>query len=79
MIMTHFAKKAGLFQAVLFSLLFSGCNTLDIKSSSIDSEPKEPVVATIVAQPETLLPPADIWERLRRSFSLAESDHPRVK
>ncbi len=25
------------------------------------------------------MPPADIWERLRRSFSLAESDHPRVK
>jgi membrane-bound lytic murein transglycosylase D len=31
------------------------------------------------AQSEPLLPPADIWERLRRSFSLAESNHPRVK
>jgi membrane-bound lytic murein transglycosylase D len=87
MIMTHFAKKAGLFQAVVFSLLFSGCNTLDIKSSSVKSEPKEQkkiekietVVTTTVDQPEVTLPPADIWERLRRSFSLAESDHPRVK
>ncbi len=85
--MTHFAKKAGLFQAVVFSLLFSGCNTLDIKSSSVKSEPKEQkkiekietVVTTTVDQPEATLPPADIWERLRRSFSLAESDHPRVK
>jgi membrane-bound lytic murein transglycosylase D len=86
MIMTHFAKKAGLFQAILFSLLLSGCNTLGIKSSSVESEPQEkqideiePVYTSTVASAEVTLPPADIWERLRRSFSLAEFDHPRVK
>lgn len=75
--MTHFAKKAGLFQAILFSLLLSGCNTLEIKSSSVESAPQnkqieetEPAYISTVVSPEVTLPPADIWERLRRSFLL---------
>ena len=78
----------GLFLLLSSLLLLGGCQSLPVDMVAEESIPAVAApagelppaeLAPLVVDEEVELPPADLWERMRRQFTWADTEHPKVE